>query len=615
MPRTYIRKTNRQHWSSDELKRALTSIKQGSSIRKAGRDYNIPESTLRDKLKNVDPVNLVPLGRKATFTPHQEQELVKHIIKLAKLFYGVTPLSLRKIAYDFAVRNGIKNVFNQEKQLAGKDWLYFFLKRNPQISLRQPEGTSLNRISSFNAEEVQLFFSNLETVYSKFHFVANRVYNCDETGITNVPNKCGKIYAARGTKQVGVATSGERGKNVTVMCCMNAAGGFIPPFFIFPRKRMSVTLETGGPLGAEYRCSDNGWMNQDLFADWLTHFNKHAKSSVDDPVLLIFDNHGSHISLDMYEFCKSHYIHVVSLPPHTSHKIQPLDVSFYGPLKMAYYRECDLHLKITAHEKINMHELASLFNKAYVKVATMEKGVAGFRTTGIFPLNGDIFTADDFAPAEEFRNVSFELENINQVEPVATTSAIAQPVNTSALAIPSTPIKSSKIQNSSVVSIEDVAPIPKKGFRKIIKRGTKKQHSQILTSTPLKSQLLEEKEKKKLKAMKISSKNTNVKPKKVEKKPKLKKVESKEDTEESDVDMTDVVDDDDDEQLEDFMNDENERCMYCEEFGRDRELWFRCVICGKWAHQECSGFDSAENFTCDLCRKSVKSDGKRILKF
>ena len=158
MPRTYKRKTNRQHWSSDELKRALTSIKQGSSIRKAGRDYNIPESTLRDKLKNVDPVNLVPLGRKATFTPHQEQELVKHIIKLAKLFYGVTPLSLRKIAYDFAVRNGIKNVFNQEKQLAGKDWLYLFLKRNPQISLRQPEGTSLNRISSFNAEEVQLFF-------------------------------------------------------------------------------------------------------------------------------------------------------------------------------------------------------------------------------------------------------------------------------------------------------------------------------------------------------------------------------------------------------------------------------------------------------------------------
>ncbi|XP_030763697.1 uncharacterized protein LOC115888203 [Sitophilus oryzae] len=184
--------------------------------------------------------------------------------------------------------------------------------------------------------------------------------------------------AARGTKQVGIATSFEE-SNVTVMCSMNAAGGYIPPFFIFPRKQTSVTLETGGPLGAVYQCSDNGWMNQDLFADWLKHFNKHAKPSIADPVLLVCDNHGSHISLDMYEFCKIHHIHVVSLPPHKSHKMQPLDVTFYGPLKNAYYRECELHLKITAHEKINMHELAGLFNKAYDKVATMEKAITRFQ--------------------------------------------------------------------------------------------------------------------------------------------------------------------------------------------------------------------------------------------
>ena len=83
---------------------------------------------------------------------------MRHVIRLAKLFYGMTPLTLRKVAYDFATKNGIKHVFNKEKQLAGKDWLYLFIKRNPQISLRQPEGTSLNRISSFNAEEVKLFF-------------------------------------------------------------------------------------------------------------------------------------------------------------------------------------------------------------------------------------------------------------------------------------------------------------------------------------------------------------------------------------------------------------------------------------------------------------------------
>ncbi|KAJ8936240.1 hypothetical protein NQ318_006166 [Aromia moschata] len=197
---------------------------------------------------------------------------------------------------------------------------------------------------------------------------------------------------------------------------------------------MSATLETGGPLGATYRCSDNGWINQDLFVDWLEHFSKYAKPSSDDPVLLVCDNHGSHVSLAMYDFCKEHHIHVVSLPHHTSHKTQPLDVSFFGPLKNAFYRECDLHLKVTAHEKIKMFELASLFNKAYVRVATMEKAVAGLRSTGIFPLDVDRFTADDFAPAEEYRTIRTECELENGIQtkiaetPVTTTSEVGGPI-------------------------------------------------------------------------------------------------------------------------------------------------------------------------------------------
>ena len=76
--------------------------------------------------------------------------------------------------------------------------------------------------------------------------------------------------------------------------------------------------------------------------------------------------------------------------------------------------------------------------------------------------------------------------------------------------------------------------------------------------------------------------------------------------------MTDIIDDDDDVDLPD---DENE-CLYCGEFGRDREMWFRCVVCGKWAHKDCSGWDTAENYTCDYCKKRVMpGKEKRMLKF
>lgn len=628
----YTRKTERKSWSSDNLKTAIEAVNGGSSIRKAARDFNIPETTIRDNMKRALPSD--SLGRKATFTPEQEQELVNHVIKLANLFYGVTPLGLRKIAYDFAAKNNIEHRFNDQKQLAGKDWLYLFIKRNPRISLRQPEGTSINRISSFNAEAVKLFFFNLEKMYSKFHFAPNRVYNCDETGISNVPNKSAKIYAARGSKQVGVATSGERGRNVTVMCCMNAAGGYIPPMFIYPRKRMSPILETGGPIGAIYCCSDNGWMNQVLFLSWLEHFNKHAKPSLADPVLLVCDNHGSHISLAMYDFCKEHHIHVVSLPPHTSHKTQPLDVSLFGPLKNAFYRECDLYLKMTGHEKINMSDLSSLFNKAYVKVATMSKCESGFRSTGIFPLNVDQFTADDFAPAEQYHNMSIEhdLDETNiQTKPVdgraasastgegqiATMSSIQDPVPCTS-ALTSSEEQSLSEPNSSFVSVQDVAPIPKKGFRKIIKKGgRKKQHSEILTGTPMKIKLIENQKKNESKLIKTAAKKdkNKSKGKKVGEITKKKANECESETDESDIDMPDVIDDDDDMELEDVMDNENE-CLICGEFGRNKEMWFRCVVCGRWAHQECSGWDSAEDYKCDFCFKptTIRNE-KRILRF
>lgn len=44
-----------------------------------------------------------------------------------------------------------------------------------------------------------------------------------------------------------------------------------------------------------------------------------------------------------------------------------------------------------------------------------------------------------------------------------------------------------------------------------------------------------------------------------------------------------------------------ELCIVCSEFGKDKELWYRCVNCGKWTHALCTIYDSAENFNCGSC--------------
>lgn len=114
MPRSYTRVSQRKSWNEDQIKAALNCIQERTSIRKAAKQYNIPESTLRDKMKT--PMNLNPaLGRKPTFNELQEQEIAEHVIRLANLFYGLSPIELRRVAFEFAEKNNIKNNFNKEK--------------------------------------------------------------------------------------------------------------------------------------------------------------------------------------------------------------------------------------------------------------------------------------------------------------------------------------------------------------------------------------------------------------------------------------------------------------------------------------------------------------------
>ena len=59
---------------------------------------------------------------------------------------------------------------------------------------------------------------------------------------------------------------------MTVMCAMSASDAYVPPLFIFPRKRMIDRLAFGAPSGSNMRVSPSGWTDSSLFIKWLTHF-------------------------------------------------------------------------------------------------------------------------------------------------------------------------------------------------------------------------------------------------------------------------------------------------------------------------------------------------------
>lgn len=162
---------------------------------------------------------------------------------------------------------------------------------------------------------------------------------------------------------------------------------------------MNPILLRGSPAGTIGYTSENGWTSNELFVQWLEHFTKFAKPSKDDPVILILDGHGSHKTLSAIEFARDHGIILISLPPHTTHELQPLDLTFFGPLKAHYNSECDKWMVNHPRERISQFGLAALFGAAYTRTATVEKAVNEFKSPGIWPFNPEKISPERFAAA------------------------------------------------------------------------------------------------------------------------------------------------------------------------------------------------------------------------
>lgn len=236
-------------------------------------------------------------------------------------------------------------------------------------------------------------------------------------------------------------------------------------------------------------------MDSNNFVNYLDHFINHVKPTPTNKILLILDNHNSHRALAAINKARSNNIIMVSLPPHTSHRLQPLDCTVFGSLKHQYAKECDLWHTNNPGSRLSMYDIVEIFSKAFLHIATMEKAVKGFQTTGIHPFNDGIFSDHDFLPAE-VTDVLVEEEGERSLTRQNSSENI-QPPN------PKQPETEQEIiepqPSCSHTSFSDliskVSPKPKSDARKnktqaLQKKSSRAQHAEELTSSPFKNQLI-----------------------------------------------------------------------------------------------------------------------------
>ncbi|XP_037977944.1 MFS-type transporter clz9 isoform X2 [Plutella xylostella] len=585
MVRNYKKKSTRGSWPMENMKKAIDAVlSKTAGYRKAAHLYGVPQTTLERHVAKIRKGELsleaTPGNFKPVFSKHEEEELVTYVIEMEKRLFGLTTVGLRKLAYQLAEKNSKAHNFNHDKKIAGLDWLKGFLKRHPDLSIRKPEATSAARAMGFNKVAVDKFYSLLGEIYDKYNLTPDRIYNCDETGISCVSKTKSKIIAEKGRKQ-----------------------------------RMKQELLDRAPPGTTAECNAKGWMTSEVFMSWFQRFVRFCGASITNPVLLLLDGHITHTqNIEVIEYARKSGVVMLCFPPHCTHRLQPLDVGFMKPLSVYYDHACSNWLRSHPGRIITTFQISEIFANAYIQAATMSTAINAFKKCGIWPFNQNNFTESDFLAAsttdvplahepgiDEPSNVEIQQQQPPILEehplepdlPASTTPNNPHP--TTAISEPQpgpsslnvhrlirSPVR--KVCRDLTTSFENASPqeilaIPTVEQRHQTRKNYRRGKTVVLTSTPYKNELEEREQLKRTK--KCSNPND----------PKLKKNSKKQKTEKARSNVENV--------------DEDTTCIYCLDanhtYLKSSEGWVACQLCGRWAHTACAGVDDENIEEVHIC--------------
>ncbi|KAL2015161.1 hypothetical protein VTK56DRAFT_6180 [Thermocarpiscus australiensis] len=161
----------------------------------------------------------------------------------------------------------------------------------------------------------------------------------------------------------------------------------IPPFIILAAQYHLASWYTECNLLADWRIAttDNGWTTNAVGLDWIKRFDYYTAPRAKGKYrLLILNGHESHHSTKFELYCQESKIITLCMPLHSSHLLQPLDVSCFGPLKQAYGRQIEDLIRMHINH-VSKLEFLYGFREAFFTSLTEKNIRGGFAGAGLVP--------------------------------------------------------------------------------------------------------------------------------------------------------------------------------------------------------------------------------------
>lgn len=363
---------------------------------------NVPRETVRRYVKqrrgNPDKPLLQNLpGPAPILTAAEEADLVDMVHAMSEIGCGMTMAQANRAVLD-VVADGRVHPFNK-KIGPGRDWWEAFLRRQPTLSMRVGEKLERARACNDNINVMTQFMNTLSRLYAEHELLPHLIFNTDET---KTEPKFPKVLARKGVRTAYILTPPPL-PHTSIVGCINAAGESMPPTIINIGKNIQSTWFEDAAPGVSFASSDSGWINDKIFLSWFDLFVKFVdtKRQPTQKALLIFDGHSSHITIELVKKAALNNILLLQLPPHTTHRVQPLDLSCFFTWHREFGREVHQHVVRNPKVAVNKDTFARMMRPAWDKAMSKDNILAGFKKAGIWPFDQQLFLDNYRKPTKD----------------------------------------------------------------------------------------------------------------------------------------------------------------------------------------------------------------------
>jgi hypothetical protein len=364
-------------------------------------------------------------------TVEEEKALVAFLLLMSSLGQPVRVKYIPTLAFSIARR---RSLINKPNKPPGKNWAQAFGKRHPELKARRIRSIDWQRHETHIYDKVTEWFRVIGEVLKDPAILPENVYNMDETGV--LLSMLGSVKALVGKYDLrGHRGSVVKRTLVTAIECVSANSRVLDPLIIWPASTHRSNWTTHPTPGWHYGFSEKGYNDSKISLEWLTRvFDPQTKQIANGkPRVLISDGFATHETLEILEFCFANNIILCRLPSHTSHKLQPCDISVFGPLKTAYRDQVE-RLNRGGVDTVGKQHFTYLYKPARERAITKRNILAGWAAAGLFPFNPQRVLRDmPRPPAEQSGPMAVVAGSSSQNEVPLTPVTPVTPVTVEAL--------------------------------------------------------------------------------------------------------------------------------------------------------------------------------------